>query len=277
MRKLLSANLRALAHSQIFWIELIGTVLFSGYVVFANYSPEIQASASPLFVDDVFFNVYQLIGVMLAASISLIVGAEYSDGTIRNKLVVGHTRLSIYLSILLTQLLATLPVLAGHGVVSYALGRVLLGPCQMSAEQFLLALLFSVLNTLAFSAFFVAISMNCSNKAAASVAALLLVLAMTLGANTLGTKLLEPEMTYDGVTITADGVKFGEEIKNPAYVPPEQRPVYEFFYDLLPIGQSIQIQQGDFARMARWPAFTTLFFLLSTVGGYVLFRRKDIK
>lgn len=277
MRKLLSANLRALVRSRIFQLQLIGVTLFSAYVVLANYSPEIQASPFPLYLDDVFFNVYQLMGIVLAASTTLIVGAEYSDGTIRNKLVVGHTRLSIYFSMLLTQLLAVLPMLVGHGVVSYALGRALLEPCQLSPERFLLALLFCALNTLAFSALFVAISMNCSSKAVSSVAALLLALALTLGANTLGTKLLEPEMTYDGITITADGVEFGEMVKNPAYVPPEQRPVYEFFYDLLPIGQIIQVQQGDFARMARWPAFTALFFLASTAGGYLLFRKKDIR
>lgn len=276
MRKLLSANLRALVRSRIFQIQLIAVAIFSGYVIFANYSPEIQASAFPLYLDDVFFNVYQLMGIVLAASVTLIVGSEHSDGTIRNKLVVGHTRLAIYFSMLLTQLLAVLPVLAGHGVVSYVLGRALLEPCQLSPERFLLALLFCVLNTLAFSALFVAISLNCSNKAVASVAAMLLVLALTLVANTLGTRLLEPEMTYDGITITADGAKFGEMVKNPAYVPPEQRPVYEFFYDLLPIGQIIQIQQGDFARMARWPVFTALFFLISTAGGYLLFRKKDI-
>lgn len=277
MRKLLSANFHALVKNRIFWIELVGMALFSGYVIFANYSPEVQASASPLFLDDVFFNVYQLMGVVLAASVSLIVGTEYSDGTIRNKLVVGHTRSALYFSVLLTQLLAVLAVLLVHGVVSFTLGYILLGPCQMSAEQFLLVLGLAVLNTLAFAALFVAVSMNCSNKAAAAVAALLLALALTLGANTIGNKLLEPETTYDGITITMDGVEFGEEIPNPAYVTPEKRPVYEFFYDLLPIGQIIQIQQGDFDRMARWPAFAVLFFLLSTVGGYRLFRKKDIK
>ena len=37
-------------------------------------------------------------GLVAAVFISLFVGSEYSDGTIRNKLVVGHSRMRIYLA-----------------------------------------------------------------------------------------------------------------------------------------------------------------------------------
>lgn len=104
MRNLLAANFHALFKSRVFWITLAATALVSAYVVSANYNAEVQASENPIYLNDVFFTVYQFIGVILAAVTSLIIGVEYSDGTIRNKLVVGHRRSEVYLAALGTNL-----------------------------------------------------------------------------------------------------------------------------------------------------------------------------
>lgn len=277
MRKLLHADLFALLHSRVFRVELIATALFSAYIVIANYSTSVQASSDPIRLDDVFFILYQLIGVLIAAGVSLIVGAEYSDGTLRNKLIAGHTRAAIYGAALLSNLIAVLPVLAAHAAVSVLLGYVLLGACQMPIAQFLTMIALAALSTLAFTAIFVAVSMNCANRAFGAVAALLLALGLTLCVSTVGNQLSEPETTYDGITITMDGIEFGDLIDNPAYVSGRARTALELVYDLLPAGQLIQLQQRELTRAARFPAFSALFFALCTACGYVLFRRKDLK
>lgn len=277
MRKLLRADLFTLLHSRIFLVELIATALFSAYIVLANYSTGVQASADPVRLDDVFFILYQIVGVFIAAGVSLIVGAEYSDGTLRNKLIAGHTRASIYGAALLSSLIFVLPVLATHAAVSVLLGYVLLGACQMPIAQLLTMLALAVISTLAFTAIFVAVSMNCANRAFSAVAALFLALGLTLCASTVGNQLAEPETTYDGITITMDGIELGDLIDNPAYVSGHARTALEVVYDLLPAGQLIQLQQRELTRAARFPAFSALFFALSTAGGYALFRRKDLK
>ena len=49
-----------------------------------------------------------LIGIILATVFSLFFGAEHADGTIRNKLIAGHGRASIYLATLIASFLAAL-------------------------------------------------------------------------------------------------------------------------------------------------------------------------
>lgn len=277
MRKLLAADFHALFKSKVFWTMLAATALISAYVVSANYNAEVQASDNPIYLNDVFFTVYQFIGVILAATTSLIIGVEYSDGTIRNKLVVGHRRSEVYLAALVTNLTATLLFAMAHGIVTFALGSLLLGPSQMPTEQFFALVGLAALDTLALDALFTGLAMNCENRAVSGVASLLLALTLIVAASTIGNKLREPEMSYEDVVITESGIQYGNLVPNPAYVDASQRPVYEFVYDLLPTGQLIQISSEDLTRADRWPAFSASFLTLAAGGGYLAFRRKNLR
>lgn len=277
MRNLLAASFHALFKSRVFWTMLAATALVSAYVVSANYNAEVQASENPIYLNDVFFTVYQFMGVILAAATSLIIGVEYSDGTIRNKLVVGHRRSEVYLAALGTNLTATLLFAAIHGVVTFALGSLLLEPSQMPAEQLLALVGLAALGALALDALFMGLAMNCESRAVSGVASLLLALTLVVAASTIGNKLQEPELSYDGVVITENGIQYGDLVSNPAYVDASQRPVYEFVYDLLPTGQLIQISAGDLNRADRWPAFSASFLILAAGGGYLAFRRKNLR
>ena len=163
MRKLLSANFYRLWKNKIFWIEIGFTALLSVFIVVVNYSPKVQASVDRLFLDNVFFTMYQVIGFILAAGISLIVGTEYSDGTVRNKLIIGHTRTNIYLATLISNIEVSCMVLMLHGMITYGVGYFLFGSFQISEGLVLTAIICAVLTVVVFSAIFVAIAMNCSN------------------------------------------------------------------------------------------------------------------
>lgn len=277
MRKLLSASFFRLRRNKIFWAEIGLTAILSAFTVIVNYSPEVQAMENRLYLDDVFFTMYLVLGFILAAGISLIVGTEYSDGTIRNKLIVGNTRTQVYFSNLIASVVPSCLVLMVHGIITYGMGFFLFGSFQMPAEQTVIALFSALLTTFVFSALFTAIAMNCSNKAVTAVVSLLLVLALTYLASSFGNILSEPEMTYDGVTITMDGVQFGDIIRNPAYVSGLQRTLYEFVYDLLPTGQLLQMYALDFTRCERWTLLSVGLFAVATTVGFFVFRRKDLK
>lgn len=277
MRKLLTANCKYFIRNRLFRIELLVCILFSGWIMFANYSAKIQASAEPLHLETPFFIMYQILSILFASAISLIVGTEYSDGTIRNKLIIGHTRSELYFSMLFTTIGTSIAVIAAHGVVSYGIGYFLYGTFSLPAAQIIAALVCALLANLVFTTLFVAIALNCSNKSVSAVVSILSSIAIIMVANLIGNKLLEPEMTYDGIVITANGIEYGDIIKNPSYVTGIARKIYEFFYDLLPSGQLIQIQAQNLTHWPYWIALSLLLFSVITALGYTLFRKKDIK
>lgn len=277
MGKLLSANLDRMGKNRIFWAEMVLTAVFSLFIVLVNYSPKVQTTTNRLYLDNVFFIVYQLLGFILAAGVGLFVGTEYADGTIRNKLIVGHTRAQVYFSGLISSAVPSCLVLLVHGIVTFGAGWFLFGGFQMPVEQVLTALSCALLATLVYAALFVAVAMNCSNRSITAVASLLLALGLLYLAAAAGNALAEPEMIYDSVTITMDGVRFGDWIRNPAHVSGTRRTLYELVYDLLPSGQLTQMYSRDFARSARWPVFSVLLFVLETAVGFLAFRRKDLK
>lgn len=284
MRKLLSADSRHLIKNKLFWLELISCAIFSAWIMFANYSPKIQESTYPMYLENTFFNMYQLLCIVFASAISLIAGTEYSDGIIRNKLIVGHTRTEIYFSILLTNVWASIAVITTHGIVSYGTGYFLFGAFQISAAQILAAILCALLANLVFTTLFVAIALNCSNKSVTAVVSILSSLVIIFVANYAGQKLSEPEMIHEGITITDNAiqhiqyVQYGSEmVPNPDYVTGTLRNVYEFIYNLLPTGQLMQIQSLEFAHWQYMSVLSVFLFAVITIVGYKLFAKKDIK
>lgn len=276
MRKLLAANGRLLLKSRLFWMELFFCALFSAWIMVANYSPRIQESDTPLRLEDSFFNLYPLLCVVFAAAISLIGGTEYSDGTIRNKLMVGHSRAEVYFSMLFMNIGMSIAVIATHGIVSYAVGYFLFGVFHLTATQILIALGCALLANLVFTTLFSAIVLNCSSKATTAVVSLFASLGIIFAASFVGNRLLEPEMTYDGIMITENGIQYGDLLQNPNYISGIMRILFEYLYDLLPTGQLIQIQSLDLLRWQYWILWSVLLFVAVTVIGYKQFSKKDI-
>ena len=123
MTNLLSANLFRLRRSRLFWLSLLLTTAAGVWQPLQTWL-EYQRKF-PL--DAVFFVYAMLIGLLLSVFLSLFFGAEYSDGTIRNKLAAGHTRVSVYLANLITAVFAALTFCSVYILCTLAVGVPLLG------------------------------------------------------------------------------------------------------------------------------------------------------
>lgn len=278
MRKLLYSESRRLVRSKLFLLEILFFLGFSTFVVIVNYSPAVQSSENPIYLDDVFHTLYQMMAFAFAICISMTVGTEYSDGVIRNKLIVGHTRSNIYFSTLLLHLTSSLLMIAIHGVVSYGLGYTLFGGFHAEFSHLVYVIACSVLANLVFVSLFVGISMNGSNKEVTVVITIVLYIAILYFASFIGARLSAEEMTYDGIRILSDGtMQLGELVENPNYISGMTRSVYEFIYDLIPVGQIIQMQSEEFVPCIQFPVLSAVLIILNTAAGYLLFRKKDIK
>ena len=278
MRKLLNSEIRHIFKSKLFWLEILFFIGFSAFIVMSNYSPAVQSSENPIYPDDVFHILYQIMALAFAICISMTVGTEYSDGVIRNKLIVGHTRRNIFFSTLLLHMVVSFLMMVLHGVVSYGLGYLLFGSFQAEFSHLIYIIFCSILANFVFVTLFISISMNVSNKAVTAVVTIVLYIAILYLTSFIGARLSAEEMTYDGIQILSDGtMQLGELIENPNYVNGFTRTVYECIYDLIPTGQIIQMQSDTFVPCIRFPVLSAVLIVLNTAAGYLQFLKKDIK
>ena len=101
MTKLLSANFFRLKKNKCFWVCMIFMLAAGVFFPVMRYV-DMQKSGTVNTLDNGFFACALFIGVLASVFCSLFIGTEYSDGTIRNKVVVGQKRSAIYLSNLIT-------------------------------------------------------------------------------------------------------------------------------------------------------------------------------
>ena len=103
MSKLLSANFTRMKKAKVFWVCLIFMIGFGLFLIISRYVQfkrfDMMDSA---YIEGSLLSYTVVMGIVFAVFTSLFIGTEYNDGTIRNKLIVGHTRVNVYLANLIT-------------------------------------------------------------------------------------------------------------------------------------------------------------------------------
>lgn len=278
MNKLLSANFARLKQLKAFWISMAFMFGF-GVVAVINQSRSdfLYEGTFDINLDSIFFSHLPLMALLLPVLCSLFLGTEYSDGTIRNKLIVGHSRMNIYLSNLITIVASACALFALFYVPVCTMGTLLLGWLTADTLAVFTLLGGSILVIIAISCICTMLSMTIQNKTVASIISIMAMLALQMLAVVVMAKLDEPEM-YDLVTITDSmGNLASESVPNPMFLTGIKRLVYEFIFDLLPTGQGLQYLEMITVRIWQ-KVFCSLMIIAATTGiGMTLFQRKDIK
>lgn len=279
MTKLLSANFLRLKKSILFWGCLILMFLLgAGFTLQRFWEQTAYAEFGHIsYIDEVFFRYALLIGIVMAVFIPLFFGTEYSDGAIRNKLIVGHSRVSIYLSGLITAFAAALSFCAAYILAVLAVGTPLISGIRLGMAQCAVFILGTLTLTAAFSALYVLIAMNCAKKAASAVACVLGVFLLLFAAIYISARLDAPEF-HTNYAFSINGQITEEELTpNPQYLQGTERKVYQFLNDFLPgcqAGQYIDMSVEDPGMLAVW---SLAIAAGTTAAGAALFRRKDLK
>lgn len=276
MSKLLSANFTRLWKNKVFWLGMIFMFGLGIVLVCGQYHDWQKYGLEPV-LDSTLRTYAIFIGTAAAVVCGLFLGTEYSDGTVRNKLIVGHTRAAVYGANLLVCMAAGLVMGIAYFVVYLPLGWALIGAPAMAKGAMAGLIALTLLMTLSFSAIFTLIGMLNQNKAGAAVIALLLVLATLFLCSYLVAQLNEQEMTMSA-EILADGtLSLTEPEPNPNYVSGAQRAIYQFIVDVWPMGQGIQLANAEVANPWQMGIYSVVIALLSTWVGVACFRKKDIK
>lgn len=281
MKNLLSAEFLRLFKSKLFYIltslSFVFGIVLQVYIYIGSKVSEIEPR-----IEYGFFAVAAVVGFVVAVFVSLFVGTEYSDGTLRNKIVHGKKRISIYFSKLITCCLAMLLMYAAYYISSLIFGYILCGKFTTKASSVIITALVLYLCTCAYICLFLMISMNCSKKAVVSVVSLIMTMALFFTAVAVSTALSEPEYFPEAIymdTETGQLVK-EPEMPNPHYISGTKRKIYEFVNDANPTGQCVQLSgaisdEGTVCK-AEFPLYSTAIIAVSTVFGMALFRKKDI-
>lgn len=275
MAKLLRANLSRLWKSRIFYVGLIFMLLLNVFLVLDGWNYGRQGY--PELLEDMLFQNCIIIGFVSAVVVGMFLGTEYSDGTIRNKIAVGHTRASIYLANLIVCAAASALLLLISLALGFGLGSFLLDPLGLPMKVLLLYTCIGLLTTVSFASIYTLVAMLSPSKASGAVLCLVLALVLLFATSAVEGTLTEPEMVQDFI-MSVDGTpNLGEPHPNPRYVTGTKRAVLEVIYDILPTGQAFQISNNECAHPARLPAFSLLVALVTSAAGALLFRRRDLK
>ena len=163
MSRLFSANMMRLWKSRIF---RLGELFMAGYALFVYYSARSNiASFGTINNWNLYFhNVLLVAGIVMAVFVSAFLGIEYNDGTIRNKLMVGHRRKDIYLVNFATCLLAGLMMCATYYLSAILFGCLLVGRETLRIQDVGVGILCSILIFMVYTAIFVLVEMLDKNK-----------------------------------------------------------------------------------------------------------------
>lgn len=248
MNRLLSANFTRLRKSKVFWLGVIAMIGFGAFLPISNYMDEIRFReftdyefTNPF--DNVLFGYSLAIGVLCAIFISLFLGTEYSDGTIRNKLIVGKTRASIYFSNLITNIAAALFMCLCYLGSVCAVGIPLCDKIDMEISLVLKIIAASLVMVIAFCSVCTMLSMIIQSKAIMAIISITSIFVLMFGSAIISDRLNQPKnFVYSEIT---DGVEKVISEPNSYYVDGTKRKVYIFLNDFLPTSQSIKFYQNS--------------------------------
>ncbi len=278
MNRLLCAGFCRLRRDKFFWICAFAVLAVSLLYAFTggveNYLIMLEEGREkPL--EHFIFELAPFLSMFFAALISLFLGSEYTDGGIRGKLIVGHTRGGVYFSNFLVCFAADLVLTA-----VFLLGQipcfVVIGAPDFGWGMFAAYILALVCYTAAFTAIFCAVSMHVTNRALSVIVCIAVWTVLILAASGMNDRLLEPELTGGMAYINGEFVMADPE-PNPLYVSGTARAVLERLLELLPSGPAILMTNATLEHPARAAALMLVLSAAVNAVGMLAFRRKNLK
>ena len=258
--------------------------------VYGMYSASNIASEAPagFVLDGCLFEYLPLMGLVSAIFTSLFIGSEYSDGTIRNKLVVGHSRMWIYLANLIVCSIASILISLAYTAGVFVIGNMKGGELATETGVIFLCMIGSLWVSVTYTSIMTLLAILNSNKASNVVVSMILALVLLISGTFIHQRLGEPKVYDNYVSVNEMGIPTQiEQLPNPQYIDGTPRVILEILNDLLPSGQAIQLADAfDTEGMTdesianasyRWMGYSSLITFLISGLGIALFRQKEIK
>lgn len=278
MSKLIYADLARMIKSRIFWIT---EIFMTGYCVFAYAMARINVQnnidvKTPWTV--YFFHGLLFIVITLAVFAVAFIGAEYSDGPIRNKIAAGYTRQDIFLSNLIICYIVGVIQFLTYCITSVISGLLLIGSDTLTQLNKLpWRIGYSLLIILVYAVIFTMIAMLDSNRARTMAVGLLSALVFYMLLSQIYADLQQPELTNRVIYSATGELQIEENIPNRKFVSGTKRTVYEWIDTFLPLDQAMYVLDDDTVFSLKAPLCMLSESLVFVGIGIYFFKRKDIK
>lgn len=279
MKNLLCAYFSRLWKEKMFWAAVIFMAAAGIFFTIIQHIAQqpYRDPAHPTTPEEFCFNFHQLIGVVSAIVCCLFLGREYQDGTLRNKLIAGHSRTVVYLAGLVVNILSALLLCLCYVLFACVTGIPLMGGFQADTGTILLLLLGNLLTVMAYCSLFTLIEMLSASRTGAIVTALLVTLVLLALGTLLVGRLQEPEwISMASGVDEAGSLIFGQAQPNPSYLGGPMRTVFQVLVNLLPTGQAFSLAGGGDEFLPQLPLYSAGLIAAATVLGILGFQKKDI-
>lgn len=271
MNKLLRADFFRLKKDLIFWFFIFFTMVFSGINIFKYCS-----STGQIILDKVMNEFIMYICLFIAIFISIFVGKEYSEGIIRNKIIVGHSRITIYLSKLIITIIVSILCELIYVIIILLVGLPLFGRLQMSASQIAISMLNTFLVIIVYCSIFNFITMICSEITVSIIINILIVIIMFIIEVSVGYIANSPK--YSTHSYLEDGIEYIiSQEPNPNYPGDAKVNLAKTIYLFTPQGQATKIANMDIESLYQMPIYSVSLMIIINIIGLYLFSRKELK
>lgn len=286
MYKLLNADFYRMIKNKIFWGLIIITLCMACFFL---KSLEFYGDSIELLI----INHFTTIGFFISLFTTLFVGLEYANGTIRNKIVVGHSRIKIYLSNLIISITVGIIIELVYILFMLVVGNAIFNEVRLvlPITQFFKMLLRVVTIIIMYSTIFNCITLLCNDITVSTVICIIFVFVLFLSDGTLSMIVHSEKYNYQ-YTYNEHGEATREIIgNNPNYPGETKIRIAEVLRNFSPIGQTNQINEtvseqisqimmnyeGEIPNTANllWYSLGTIIFI-NTMGIY-LFDKKELK
>ncbi len=278
MGELTRCGLFRLKKDRVFW-ACFGVMLCAAVAQLSIAARQCRMMAAEGYIvnlESSFFRLLPAIGLFVGIFTGLYLGTDHSEGALRNRLMVGHSREKVYLAELGTAVTAALAMTAAWLMGCGAVALFCREYWHMDPGPLALYILAACGSAVALASLLTTVGMLTEKKSTAAVAAILLVLGLLLLSTWLYSRLLEPEME-SGLIITTAGMEWGDPTPNPLYVSGTLRQVFQLLLNILPTGQAVLLSELAAAHPVWDLAASAAVTVVSTLVGIALFRKKDLK
>ena len=273
MRKLLSANFSRLWKSKVLWILVLGIIAFCAYSAYQGIG-YVQRSSNPV-LERFYFGFVPVTGMLFGLFIRLFTNPDYQEGTLRNKLIVGHSRRDIFLSNFIVNLAGSFVILAAF-LLFGLLESLTIGPFKMEPKWLTYYYLIAFGTVLVFVAVDTWITSVSTNAGMTALYVGLVWVALIMAASGLYDRLSEPEMISGFQLLNGELVQAPPE-PNPMYLSGRTRDICQFVLDVLPTGQGILMAEVTIEHPVRELISSLVLTGAALAGGILHFSRKDLK